>query len=140
MRKIRSKFLSKQSKLEIPKLKRKLTKLFNAFIRKRDERLQSGICISCNKRGNQAGHYLPTSLCPHPSMVFNEKNVNLQCSHCNRWLHGNQHDYAIRLNKKYGYDVVSELEMQRKFKSEPWGKFQYEVMIKHYEQKLKEES
>ena len=130
--------IRKSSKSEISKLKKKLTKIFNEYIRKRDAEKFGGICISCNKRGTQAGHYLPVSLCPQPSMVFSERNVNLQCSHCNCWLHGNQHDYARNLNKRYGYDVVSELQFQRNVSGKPWGKFEYETMIKHYQEKLKE--
>jgi len=126
----------KTSKKEISKLKKKLTKVFNEYIRKRDMKLQNGKCISCDKALTQAGHYLPTSLCPQPYMVFNEKNVNGQCSHCNCWLHGNQHDYAIALKKKYGEHIIDELQIQRSFKQNPWGKFEYEVMIKHYKNLL----
>lgn len=128
--------LIKSRKKDIPRLKKRLTKIFNAFIRKRDMKLQGGVCISCDKPLSQAGHYLPTSLCPQPSMVFNEKNVNGQCSHCNCWLHGNQHDYAKNLNKKYGYDVVAELDIQRAIKQNPWTSFEYEVMIRKYSKKL----
>ena len=127
------------SKKEIPRLKRKLTKVFNAFIRKRDMKLQNGLCISCGKRPiAHAGHYFPTSLCPSPSMVYNERNVSGQCVYCNNWLHGNQHDYRLALNKKWGYNVVQELEVQRSFKSNPWTRFEYEVMIKEYTKKLAE--
>jgi len=69
----------KQSKKQIPKLKRKLTKIFNEYIRLRDKKYYKGLCISCGKPGNQAGHYFSTSQCPQPSMIFNEKNVNIQC-------------------------------------------------------------
>jgi hypothetical protein len=128
--------LIKSSKKELPKLKKKLTKIFNEFIRLRDHEMQGGKCISCGKIGNQAGHYFSTSQCPQPSMIFNERNVNLQCSHCNCWLHGNLHDYRLALNKKWGYDVVAELDIQRSFKSNPWTRFEYEVMIKEYTKKL----
>jgi len=126
------------SKRELPKLKKKLTKIFNEFIRVRDKKLQGGKCISCNNAGNQAGHYFSTSQCPQPSMIFNERNVSLQCAHCNCWLHGNLHDYRLALNKKWGYDVVAELDAQRSFKSNPWTRFEYEVMIKEYTKKLAE--
>jgi hypothetical protein len=48
------------------------------------------------------------------------------------------HDYAVALNKKYGYDVVAELDIQRQFKSNPWTRWEYEVMIKEYTKKLAE--
>ena len=121
-------------KSNTPKLKRKLTKIFNEYIRTRDKGLR---CISCDKNiGTQAGHYLPTSLCPQPNMVFNPRNVNSQCSYCNLWLHGSQHDYARGLIEKYGKHIIEELEEERRQKTEPWGTFQYEVMIKHYKEKL----
>ena len=128
----------RQSKKEIPKLKRKLIKIFNAFIRARDKKYDGGKCISCGKIGNQAGHYLPISLCPQPSMRFNEKNVHTQCPKCNLWLRGNQHDYAKGLKKRYGEHILEELDIQRSFKSNSWGVFQYQVMIKEYERKILE--
>ena len=118
------------------KLQKKLTKLFNEYIRKRDIKFDGGKCISCGKQGNQAGHYLPTSLCPQPYMRFNEKNVNIQCFRCNMVLRGNQHDYAKGLLKKYGSHIIEELDIQRSFKQNPWGIFEYEVLIKHYKEKL----
>jgi len=135
---IRKGFIRKRSKKELPKLKAKLTKVFNEFIRRRDMKAQKGICISCDKPGNQAGHYLPTSSNPQPSLVFNEKNVNLQCAHCNCWLHGNQHDYAKGLIKKYGEGIIDELDVIRSLPQNPWMHFEYEMMIKTYQQKLKE--
>jgi len=123
---------------KVSTLKKKLTKIFNEYIRERDKKLQEGKCISCQKEGNQAGHYFSTSQCPSPSMIFNEHNVNLQCPHCNLWLHGNIQNYTEGLIKKYGKHIIEELDVQRSFKGEPWGVFQYEVMIKHYKEKLNE--
>ena len=130
--------LNKYSKKDIPKLKRKLTKIFNKFILARDRKKFGGKCISCNSLATQAGHYFSTSQCPQPSMVYNERNVHGQDSHCNCWLHGNQNDYRLGLQKRYGYDVVEELNIQRSFKQNPWTAFEYQVMINEYEKKLKE--
>jgi len=131
---VTSKMKTKRQK--VSSLKKRLSKIFNAYIRKRDEKLQSGACISCDKPGNQAGHYFSTSQCPQASMIFNEHNVNLQCPHCNLWLHGNIQRYAEGLKKKYGEHILDELDIQRSFKSNPWGIFEYEVMIKEYQRKL----
>lgn len=127
--------IRKTSKNQLSKLKKKLTKVFNEFIRLRDKGL---LCISCGKNpATQAGHYLPTSSNPQPSIMFNEKNVNGQCSHCNCWLHGNQHDYAKGLIKKYGHGVIDELDLIRSFPQNPWTRFEYEVMIKNYTEKVR---
>ena len=118
---------------KISKLNSKLTKVFNAYIRRRDA---GKLCISCGKRPmTQAGHYFPTSSTPQPSMRFNEHNVNGQCSYCNKWLHGNQHGYAEGLIRKYGSYIIDELNLQKSFKQNPWTPFEYEVLIKYYKDK-----
>lgn len=109
---------------------------FNAYIRRRDRRLR---CISCGSGAvEQAGHYWPTSLCPQPSMRFNEKNVNGQCVSCNIFKEGNRQGYRKGLIKKYGRGVIEELDVIRSIKQNPWGTFEYKAMIKFYQQKIKE--
>ncbi len=89
----------------LPKLLEKAQKVFNAYIRKRDE---GRPCISCGKEGNQAGHYFTVK--QFSALRYNEKNCWLQCSYCNLYAHGNQAMYRIGLVARIGEDKVKQLE------------------------------
>lgn len=91
----------------LPKLLEKAQKVFNAYIRKRDE---GRPCISCGKEGNQAGHYFTVK--QFSSLRFEERNVNLQCPYCNLFAHGNQSMYRIGLVSKIGEEEVKQLEQK----------------------------
>ena len=94
-------------------------KIFNIYIRTRDEGLN---CISCNKpikKGNcDAGHMWSAG--NHANVRFNELNVNSQCSRpCNKDLSGDVNNYRIGFIKKYGEENLKELDsianLERKF-------------------------
>ena len=126
----------KISKKTVKSLRKKLALVFNKFIRLRDKDKK---CISCGVRKvQQAGHYWSTSQCPHPSMRFNEKNVNGQCTYCNSFLEGNRQGYREGLLKKYGKKVLEDLDIQRSFKKSQWGTFEYQSMIKAYKEASKQ--
>ena len=122
----------------------RLDRIFKKFIRLRDRHDETtGKCISCGRFVPigvrwQAGHYHPTSCCPQPSMRFNEKNVNGQCSYCNKELHGNQDGYRDGLIRKYGPIVMTQLQMTKAMKQNPWHDFEYKTLYEHYKQKVKE--
>ena len=58
-----------------------------------------------------AGHYVPKTA--GLALYFNEQNVNAQCTYCNRWMHGNLSRYAIALRRKYGQNILEELDKKR---------------------------
>lgn len=117
-------------------LRKTMTTIFNKFIRLRDAHLP---CISCQiRRVQEAGHYWPTSVCPQPSMRFNEENVNGQCTTCNGFQEGNRQGYMIGLVKKYGDGILDRLDIQKKIKCDAWQVFEYRVMISRYQQKVAE--
>lgn len=123
----------KYSKKDIPRLKRKLWPLFTAFIKKRDK----GLCISCGTRceANNAhcGHFIPKSICGK-HLEFDERNNNLQCARCNVWLSGNGSMYAIGMIKKYGKDILEQLNKERiAHKGEQWEVKELEELIKKYQ-------
>ena len=76
-------------------------KFFNTYIRLRDK---GKPCISCDKqlRDNDinASHYF--SVGSSPNLRFNEDNVHNSCIKCNKELHGNISEYAIRLPLRIG--------------------------------------
>jgi hypothetical protein len=79
--------------------------VFNKFIRLRDA---GNVCISCQKKPlkENAGHFYNAN--NHWSVRFDERNVHLQCEHCNTYLSGNLIYYRENLLKKIG---ISEFEL-----------------------------
>lgn len=111
-------------------LKKRLWLVFSAFIRKRDEKLG---CISCGKhydiKDMDAGHFIPKTA--GLSIYFDERNCNAQCHTCNRWKHGNLSGYAIGLRKKYGNDILEELDRLR-VQTRKISRMEYETLIEKY--------
>lgn len=89
----------------LPKLHKKAQKVFNAWIRHRDE---GKPCISCGKQANQAGHYF--SVKQFSALRYHPDNVHLQCPYCNCYAHGNQAMYRIGLVNRIGEKQVKKLE------------------------------
>lgn len=123
----RSKPLKKQSSLPLSVLKRNAIKAFNAFIRNRDASRLKGICYTCSKLGDQAGHYIHG----HNSVRFNEILCNLQCFNCNHYASGNLGVYGERLIKEHGLEKIQELRrLANKIKR--FSKQELEQIIKTY--------
>jgi hypothetical protein len=121
------KTLKKPKLVSIPKLLKKAEKIFNAWIRKRDE---GNKCISCENLGNQAGHYFPVG---YSGVRFDEINVNLQDAYCNCYAYGNQAMYRIGLVIKYGEGAVRDLEkraIETKYKK--WSRPELQEIIEKY--------
>ena len=116
------------------KLIRKLDDLFSIFIRKRDK----GKCFTCSTqkpyKEMHAGHYKKRQ---HMGVRFNEKNVNCQCRGCNNFQGGRMDVYAIRLEAKYGYGILQELEELKK-KDKKYKTSELEQLIKKYSSLTKE--
>jgi len=133
----------------IRQLDKKLWRIFSKYIRLRDcDNNGMGKCISCGKpiwvfriedkiHFNQqahAGHYYNKGS-NYRALKYDEKNVNLQCCHCNTFLEGNKQGYKKGLIKKYGEEVLQYLEIKKSNQCK-WSYGEYEVLIKHYTQKL----
>ena len=124
--------------MKLPKkinYKKRLWKIFSEYIRRRD----GGKCYTCSTIGEwktfDAGHYIPAGK-SNPELYFNEKNVQSQCTACNRYKHGNLSVYAIKLVQEYGgTSVLEELESIRK-RSVKWNAWTYQVKIDEYKRKL----
>jgi 5-methylcytosine-specific restriction endonuclease McrA len=116
-------------------LKRKLWELFSKYIRERD----NWTCISCGKKCEgidcHAGHYHPRT--DGLNLFFDEKNVNAQCSACNTFRHGNLTQYALGLKKKYGDQILEELDEKRKHLIQIYDN-EYLKLIETYKIKIEE--
>lgn len=116
-RKEQNKLIFKEHKEAKEKLKthsdyiKELQKIFNTYIRLRDEKKP---CISCKKPligKYDAGHYYPTS--SYPNLRFNENNVFGQCVECNQHKHGNLTEYTINLPERIGLEQFEYLKSIR---------------------------
>lgn len=72
-------------------------------------------CVSCDKwmkwnRGCEAGHYVPGR---GWGVIFDERNIHPQCTHCNNYLSGNRSEYKKYMLFHYGEAVVEELESNK---------------------------
>ena len=115
--------------------KKRLWMVFSQYIRQRDK----GICISCGKvdewKNTDAGHYIPKTA--GLALYFDEKNVNAQCTSCNRFRHGNLSQYALALRRKHGEQILEELEWKRRLITKI-TELDYVELIKLYKKKISE--
>ena len=81
---------------------------FNEYIRLRDK---DQLCISCQKPPlkKNAGHFYNSN--NHYNVRFDERNVNLQCEHCNTFLSGSLINYRENLIKKIGITDFNKLSL-----------------------------
>lgn len=118
---------SKRKKLRpLPKLKKLAEKYFHKYICLRDK----NVCFTCDKHGNQAGHFR------HNRLDFDEINLNCQCTYCNMYLSGNLGIYAVRLIKKYGQDTIDDL-IARSYKPHKYTREELEEYLRIYKLKVK---
>lgn len=120
-------------------LKDKLDKVFSLYIRLRDSD-ENGFCTcyTCGKVAHykemQNGHFWSRT---HLSTRFNEDNCKVQCVRCNIFKKGNYIVYTKKLLKELGEEKFDELE-RLKNSTVKISKAEYEQMIEHYNQKIKE--
>lgn len=83
-------------------------KVFQRYVRMRDEGQE---CISCSNQNPKqwhAGHFKKAEI--YSGVIFDERNVHRQCSKCNVFLGGNELNYRLGLIKRYGLSFVNRLE------------------------------
>jgi len=107
---------------------------FNKYIRLRDK---GNVCISCQKmpKKENAGHFWNAN--NHWSVRFDERNVHLQCEHCNTFLSGNLINYRENLLKKIGAEEFNVLEGKSKV-TRKFTKEELKEIIETYKKKIKE--
>lgn len=100
--------LKSNTNTSLQSLDRKLWRLFSWYIRIRDSYGFFGSqtmcrCITCSKVKNvndgDAGHFIQRR---KKATRYYEKNVNFQCTSCNRFNQGEQYKYAKSIDRKYG--------------------------------------
>jgi len=120
----------------LPKLKAECQKVFNEYIRKRDEGLT---CISCGEyKLLQAGHYFPVQ--GYDGLRFNENNVNGECAGCNCFDDAHLIFYGENLLDRIGGTKLALLNAAaREYKQYGYKFTRSELIekIEYYKQKLK---
>lgn len=117
----------KQRKSSLASLKRKLWRLFGAYVKARD----GNICFSCGRPGLSgsgwhAGHMFPAG---SASLIrWEPKNVHSQCFRCNIDLGGNGAEYALRFMERYGVEEFKRLSgLSQRLKA--WKPYEIEDLI-----------
>ena len=119
-----------EKKPSVKKLIKELDRVFSIFIRKRDHH----VCFTCGKKltekTSQCGHYVSRR---YNSLRFDSRNCHCQCAGCNVFKHGNMDIYALRLIRKYGSNILEDLNGD-KLKSKKFTASELEELIKHYKE------
>lgn len=123
----------------LTKNEKKLDRLFSKWVRKSNANHQGLIrCYTCGvyKMWDDcdAGHYVNRN---HKGTRWDERNVKPQCKKCNRFESGKSDEFALKLIKEYGHEILEELNRHK------WTPFMIDDlqvigMIENYKQKLKE--
>lgn len=112
--------------------KKELDRIFSIYIRQRD----NGVCISCGDtkhwKYQQNGHYVSRS---HMSLRYDEKNCSCQCMSCNIFKSGNMDEYALALIRKYGKNILLELN-KKKHEIRKWSIPELQERIEYYKTKI----
>ena len=118
--------------------KKKLDHSFSQWIRIKDSVNGVATCVTCGTKNDwkhmQNGHYIARN---HMATRYDEQNCNVQCIGCNMFKNGNMDEYALYLLKKYGENILVELNKKKQTIRQiriP----EYEELIKLYDNKIKE--
>lgn len=111
----------------------KLWKVFSRYIRVRDADENGMIsCITSGRRVHwkdaDAGHFISRR---HLATKYDERNVNAQSRHDNRFAAGEQYKHAKAIDKKWGEGTADKLLVLSRVTCKR-GKFEIDVMLKHY--------
>jgi hypothetical protein len=123
----------KKSLLTASDYMKMVQQVFNAYIRLRDT---GRMCISCGRKPlkENAGHFFSQG--GHGSVRYDERNVHLQCEHCNTYLSGNLIRYRENLIQKIGMEEFEDLSILA-YQTKKWTKEELEELIKEYKEKCK---
>lgn len=83
-----------------------------------DRKMGQCVCVTCGRvakwdaglRVMHTGHFVSGR---SASIVFDERNVAPQCSHCNVYRHGAAAEFAIWMVATHSTDVIDELRQKR---------------------------
>lgn len=114
-------------------MKKVADKVFSVWIRLRDsDEMGMCRCFTCGAVKHwtemQCGHYISRSWM---ALRYDEKNCHAQCVACNIFKMGNMDEYALALIRRYGKNILKELNDLKKVSS--MTRQILEGIIKRYE-------
>jgi len=127
--------LKKKSKPKITLSKQiaKTQKVFNQFIRMRD---QEQPCIACGKfKIEHASHFYSAG--KYTALRFNEDNVHGSCLQCNYFKHGNLIPYRINLEHRIGKERLDLLDGLASRLVHKWSILELQTIENEYKDKIK---
>lgn len=117
---------------------KRLDRAFSKWVRHSNAKKGYCKCVTCphidTPERMDAGHYIDRT---HKATRWDERNVWPQCTNCNRFHEGMKDEYALYLVKKYGADILAELN-KAKWTPFKMNDLQALEMAKDYERKVKE--
>lgn len=121
-----------KKELSYQKLLAKAQKIFNAWIRDRD---QDKCCITCGKPLiEHACHFYPAG--QYTALRFNENNVHGGCLQCNFFKHGNLNFYRKNLILRIGQQKVELLDAAAtRQRVKKWSRWELEEICERYKLK-----
>ena len=117
-------------------LRKKLDKVRSIYIRKREANWKDEIvCFTCPRRMHwkeaDAGHFFLRQHDWTTELGGDERNIQAQCSGCNRYMRGRPQTFALNLTKKYGNSILEELQ-SKKDTPKKWKIPELEALIEKY--------
>jgi hypothetical protein len=117
----------------------KLWNAFSLYVRLRDSDENGYLrCITSGRvihwKEADAGHFISRR---HMATKYDERNVNGQSRHDNRFAAGKQYEYGLAIDKKYGKGTSEMLLLKSKMVHKI-GKFEIETMTEYYKKKANE--
>ena len=121
------------------KLIEKVDHAFSRFIRLGDSVDGYNTCFTCGVikpiTNMDAGHYMVRG---RMSTRFDEQNVQPQCKPCNKWGHGEQAEFGITLDEKYGQGTAKSL-IEKSHTKRKYTLPELEELLTYYKEKVKME-
>ena len=122
-------------------LRNKIDKIRSEYIRKRDADWRGNAqCFTCDKvmhwKEAQGGHFFIRQHDFTTELGGDERNLQPQCYGCNGMMRGRPQLFAIRLQEKYGDQILKELETKYRTPKK-WKMSELEELLEHYRSLLK---
>ena len=134
---ISKRLIKKMNKPKLSELIKEADRLFSLLVRQKaaDE---NGLvrCCTCRKPHHwkkiQCGHFMSRACM---STRYDEKNVGCQDIACNIFLQGNQYEFSLYLDKKYGEGTAEATKLKSKMSCKR-STFDLQYMINEFKQEL----
>lgn len=125
-------------KLTKTKLKAKLDKVFSIYVRTKDADEKGMVaCFTCGQvkhwKEMHAGHFM--SRARHATRWLTT-NVKPQCPKCNLYNNGQQYQFGINLDAKYGTGTADRIRIAS-HETVKYTEADYEILIEQYTQATK---